>query len=506
MEPTEMKETPKKTNPLFPFMGIGSLIYAFFYTFFLYKNSSGITYPFFVGGTCLFFYLYLQKSGITAKKFSIYITLSLILLGISTCMTDSWILIFLNKVSIFCLFFYLILHNLYEDKNWDITKYIGSVINIAFSSLLHIFKPFEDLTLFCKNKRLEEEKPQGKGKYVFFGILIALPLLLVILLLLGSADAVFGKFVDTIFSFKIDFGYNFSGIIFLFLFAFFASYSIMSRLSVHDLKEEIPDKRTAEPVIGITFTGMISIVYLIFCFIQIVYLFGGWGTLPDGYTYASYAREGFFQLVFICLLNLALVLICMKRFRESRLLKGILIFISLCTYIMIASSVYRMILYIQVYYLTFLRVFVLWALSVIFLLMTGALIMICMENFPLVRYCLIIVTSFYLVFSFSHPDYWIARYNLAHCMTSEEMQKSLDDNTYYSLETFKDFGYLSRLSTDAAPVMFKMAEELGYNSGDFNYWIVDYSVKTIYKNNPSIRCFNFSRQKAYAIYAKDRDI
>ena len=61
MEP--VKHETKAFNPLFPFMGIGSLIYAFFYTFFLYKNSSGITYPFFVGGTCLFFFLYLKKSG-----------------------------------------------------------------------------------------------------------------------------------------------------------------------------------------------------------------------------------------------------------------------------------------------------------------------------------------------------------------------------------------------------------------------------------------------------------
>ena len=52
MEP--VKHETKVFNPLFPFMGIGSLIYAFFYTFFLYKNSSGITYPLFVGGTCLF--------------------------------------------------------------------------------------------------------------------------------------------------------------------------------------------------------------------------------------------------------------------------------------------------------------------------------------------------------------------------------------------------------------------------------------------------------------------
>lgn len=477
---------PKKTNPLFKFMGIGSLIYAVCYTFFLYKNNSGITYPFFVGGTCLFFFLYLKKSGITAKKFSIFITISLILLGISTCTTDSWVLIFFNKFGILCLFFYLMLHNLYEDKNWGLLKYAGSVINIICTSLIFIFRPFSDFAAYNKEKRELENKTEGKGKYVLIGIAIALPLLLVILLLLGSADAVFGNILSSIMFFDIDFSDYFWGISFLFLFAFFASYSIMSRLAFHNLKEEVSDKRTAEPVIGITFTGIISVVYLIFCLIQIVYLFGGLGTLPENYTYASYAREGFFQLVFVCLINLALVLICMKHFRESNLLKGILTFISVCTYIMIASSTYRMLLYIQVYYLTFLRVFVLWALFVIFLLMTGALVIIYKKEFPLTRYCVITLTVCYLIFSFAHPDYWIACYNLDHSMSNTN-------------EVYDDYYYLKNLSCDAAPAIYAKADEYGYEESN---WFLRYSLKITVNSLPkqSVRKWNLSRWKAYDLY------
>lgn len=517
MEP--VKHETKTLNPLFPFMGIGSLIYAFFYTFFLYKNSSGITYPFFVGGTCLFFFLYLKKSGLTAKKFSVFIIVSLMLLGISTCLTDSWILLFFNKLGIFCLFFYLVLHNLYQDKNWGLPKYAGAITTVVFSSLCHIGKPFTDFSAFRKSHSPEDKISEGKGKYVLLGVIIALPLLFIILLLLGSADAVFGNILENIFTFDFDFSDHVFGIAFTFLFAFFAAYSIMSRLNVHDIREEVTDKRTSEPLIAITFTGLISFIYLIFCSIQVVYLFGGLGTLPSGYTYASYAREGFFQLVFVCLINLALVLICMKRFRKSNVLRGILTFISLCTYIMIASSAYRMILYIQVYYLTFLRVFVLWALAVIFLLMTGALIMIYREAFPLVKYCLIIVTSFYLVFSFAHPDYWIARYNLDHAISAEDQQQSREDGTYSSLEVFKDFYYLKGLSMDAAPVIFEKAAQLGYDDGKYNAWFLTYAsdiVKVSWRDDDpvfpvengnlpkkmSIRSFNFSRWTAYNAYTK----
>ena len=515
-------EPPGNINPYFSFMGIGSLIYAFFYTFFLYKNASGITYPFFVGGTCLFFFLYLKKSGITAKRLSVFLTVCLMALGISTCTTDSYVLIFLNKLGIFFLFFYLMLHNLYEDKSWDLPKYLFSAINVSVLSLAYIFHPFIDLSDFLKEKRKAANKPEGQGKYVFFGILIALPLLFVIVLLLSSADAVFSEIFDRLFTLDFDFT-HLSGILIMFLFAFFASYSIMCRLSFHRLKEEVADKRTGEPVMGITFTGLIALVYLVFCYIQIVYLFGGLGTLPSDYTYASYAREGFFQLVFVCLINLMLVLICMKRFRANKILKGILTFISACTYVMIASSTYRMLLYIQAYQLTFLRVFVLWALLVIFLLMSGALATIYRESFPFTRYCLVSVTVLYIMFSFAHPDYWIAKYNLGQYRpgSSEGENSGQRDLPASYVDGNTDFYYLRNLSLDAAPVIFGKADESGYGAHP-EWWFTGYGsgiVKASYDyqtkelnelwveegrclpKNMSPRKWNLSRWRAQKIYA-----
>jgi len=499
---TEKKETV--SNPFFTFMEAGSLLYAFLFTFFLYKNNSGITYPFFVGGTCCFFFLYLRKSGITAKKTALFPFISMILLGISTCMTDSWILIFFNKLGIFFLFFYLVLHSMYEDKHWDFSKYLSSIINIICTSLVFILRPFTDFFVFLKNEKEKKDKPEGNGKYIFFGILIAIPLLFVILLLLGGADAVFSSILDKLFSWDFNFKFNhIFEICSLFLFAFIASYSMMCRLSLHNIKEEYTDKRKLEPVIGITFTSLISLVYLIFCYIQIFYLFGGLGTLPDNYTYASYAREGFFQLVFVCLINLILVLVCMKYFRENKVLKGILTFISLCTYIMIASSVYRMVLYIKAYDLTFLRVFVLWSLLIIFLLVSGALIMIYRKDFPYTGFCLVTVTILYLVFSFSHPDYWIARYNLS----------SKAETDYY---------YLKRLSLDSAPAIFNYKANSKFNINS-DTWFEEYASRMVRKSydfkvdeldeiwkeegnclpkNLSLRKWNLSRWTAYKDYEK----
>lgn len=54
MEPVKTNETTTPVNPLFPVMGIGSLLYALLYTICLYHNPSGISYPFYIGGTACF--------------------------------------------------------------------------------------------------------------------------------------------------------------------------------------------------------------------------------------------------------------------------------------------------------------------------------------------------------------------------------------------------------------------------------------------------------------------
>jgi len=67
-------------------------------------------------------------------------------------------------------------------------------------------------------------------------------------------------------------------------------------------------------------------------------------------------------------LNLLLVLAGMRFFKESKILKVLLTLMCLCTFIMIASSAMRMILYIKTYHLTFLRILVLWGLLVLFVI------------------------------------------------------------------------------------------------------------------------------------------
>ena len=206
-------------------------------------------------------------------------------------------------------------------------------------------------------------------------------------------------------------------------------------------------------------------------------------TLPAGYTYASYARQGFFQLLFLCIFNLMLVLCCMTKYEMSRLLRIVLLVFSGCTYMMIASSVYRMIMYIDAFYLTFLRILVLWFLALLAVLMAGVMGNIIKENFSLFRYGIVVVTVFYLVFSFGHPDYWIAKYNLA--MMEDEM-------------SYSDVSYLCSLSLDAAPAIAQCEPE--HEHSDEKYWCVACKLEEYFEEvedtELNIRTFNLSKYHA----------
>nr|MBQ8253081.1 DUF4173 domain-containing protein [Lachnospiraceae bacterium] len=430
-------ETIRKIVENFPVFGMTGFLYAVFFCFCLYKNMYSYTSFLLCGVTVAYFLFCFKKLEITSCKLRIFYIICICLLGLSNMLTASGILIFLNYVGIILLLFCFLINHFYDTEKWDFSKYTGALLQTIFSSFARVDYPFKSFSLYYKkNQKLKN----SKVLYVITGLLISVPLLLVIIPLLLSADIVFSDLVDTIFSKMFedfDFGIlmgitmtTFIGLIF--------SQGILIELCGKHINPEVKEKKTMEPIIAITFTSVLTLVYLCFSVIQIVYLFIGNMTLPDHYTYALYAREGFFQLLFVCVINLILVLFCMSHYRDNKILKGILTVICGCTYIMIISSALRMLMYIGEYHLTFLRVFVLLALFVLFLCLTGVVISIFKPSFKLFTYMLVVVSVCYIAFSLSRPDTYIASYNI--------VTEASDMYYYYDL------------SPDAAPIL----KEHGY--------------------------------------------
>ena len=426
----------------FKFFGPATFLYAVWYAFCMFHNGSGVTFPFFVAGSLFYLCFSLSKLEISLKKGSGFYMVSMMLLAVSTFGTDDGRIIFFNKTGIFLLMMALLLSLFYDTSRWKLGKYLGSILTMVFCSFGELRGVFADCTAYCK----EKDRKNRTGIYIALGIVIALPLLLVVTALLGDADVVFRQVTKKFFA-GIRLG-NVLDVAFRIVFLFLASYQLLAYLCKKTMREEVTDKRKGEPILAITTTTLLSVVYLVFSAIQIVYLFLGQMQLPEGYTYAKYAREGFFQLLAVSILNLVIVLVCMGFFRENKVLKIILTVMSLCTFIMIASSALRMIFYIQSYYLTFLRLLVLWGLALLFVLFVGITVSIYREKFPLFRYCMAVVTVLYIVLSFSHPDYIIATVNLS------------NEQDYY---------YLSTLNADAAPALIPYMAKQGYDLDCFDW-------------------------------------
>lgn len=504
----EKKKKQENRAKRFGDLSVGCLLYALFYTFCLYRNRSGITAPFFIGGTLFFCGYYFKKSGVTAVKENRFWMMALMMLGIVTCMTDSEVLINLNSLLSIVLFSVILLQNFHQEKaaGWRVSTWSKAVVYLICGSMGQIGKPFMDGIAYFKSRNKKAVDGQQKEKQrqiagaVLIGVAVSMPILCIVGLLLISADALFFQMCSHMamkfLMWEIP-EWALNGavirIALMIICVFIYAYAVLVYCRKKNLIEQATEEKKTEwdAYIAITFTAMIAVMYCLFCGVQIFGLFLGKMKLPEGYTYAGYARQGFFQLLFVCLFNICLVLVCLACFKAHKVLQVMLTVISACTYIMIASSAYRMLLYISSYHLTFLRVFVLWALAVIAVLMAGVICRIYHADFRLFHYMLVTVTVGYLCFATVHPDYWIAKYNIS------RMEQGEDVDTWY----------LSRyLSADAAPAFTELnvMEQEAFGS-DVKSIKEDYYNRIIEKTDDMhVRNWNISRAVARSLAEKEQ--
>lgn len=440
----------------YPYFGLLSLIYAALCALFLYRNTSGITFPLFTAATIAYFYLCFRKLNIPWKKSSICYVAGIELLGISTCLTANGVILAVNKLGMFLLLICFLLHTVYDDRSWDLLKYFCAFFEAVVMAFSCVARPVTDWIEHSRLMRRQYGKKTRRsnaGLYVVIGLAVGIPLALFMLVLLASADAVFGGWISRIFDvpFWTLFQHLF-WIVLLMVVAFFGAYMLAAYMNERGISMETAQNKKAEPAAAITVAAVLSFVYVLFCAVQIVYLFVGGATgalsLPDGMTYAEYARTGFFQLLFVSVCNLLLVVVGIRCFHPHIALKILLCVITACTYIMIASSALRMVMYIQYKYLTNLRILVLWACFVLLLLVTGVMITIFRQGFPLFRFGVIAVSVCYIILSFARTDYWIAKVNI------DNMQEETQYAFFAGTPVYDDYGYLARkLSMDAAPAI-----------------------------------------------------
>ncbi|TAH68169.1 MAG: DUF4173 domain-containing protein [Anaerolineaceae bacterium] len=474
-----MEETLNKHNHIrnnFGLYGGLSLIFGIIATLLFYKAGIGLNSFIFTITMVIILVIVSKKLKIGVSKGSSLCFLGAILLGISNVLTSSGSLQFLNSIGILLLLEVSLIRLFYAEKAISLIEYLFIILILPIKALSSIGMLFVDSNRYVKDKNLIKNE---KIRNIFIGCLIAIPLMVVSIALLSSADIIFGKITWSIFEWI--FYRDFYIIVLMIFIGTLLCYSLLCG-ATKESSVKVQNKSKANSTIGITVSTLLLSVYILFCGIQVLYLFsGGLFQLPAEFTYAEYARRGFFELLAVTCFNIILILICVNVFEENKWLNAILTAITASTYIMIASATYRMLLYIGAYHLTFLRLFVLLFLLIDALLLAGVIISMYHKKFPLFEYSVIVISVCYLLFSFSKPDYHIAKYFVAH-----------NENI-----TNEDIPFLTiELSYDAASVVVPFLNEQ-YEYDIYTYIDKYYDRVEARANTRDIRDYNFSYQKAF---------
>lgn len=476
----------------------------------IYSIISGISYVYFIfvpylgiGMTVfallqLALILYLTKDRIEVKnKKSLLLFIPILVLTSRYFLSDSYTFYLSNFAVIFLLYSTMVL--LMMDDLLIENQGLIFIMKI----LCTVFKPLFYFNIPVKWSIESNKDNQNRIliKKILIGIVISIPCLVIIISLLSAADLVFESKIDVLFNsfgniispltiFKIVFGI----LVGLYLFGLF--YMIFEKKSEgkDEANPETTEKIILKPQGDLVIINVILIailvIYTLFALIQFKYLFAG-AALPSGFTYAEYARRGFFELLFLSFINIGLILIIIYLTKDKiynstnktgNYVKALMLYLCAITVLLLVSSFYRMVLYNNEYGFTELRLLV--SIFLVFesigLLITFYFII--KPRFNIIATYSLICLVFYLTINIINLDYFIAKNNI-------DMYFDGKDLDYY---------YLVNLSADAAPQMARLLNSTDDNAkvAANTYFI---RIKDRCSEIKDWRSFNLSRERAIKI-------
>ena len=236
---------------------------------------------------------------------------------------------------------------------------VRSDFKVSLENMFLVFKLFpKNLFKNLKFIKIDTKKEKNdKVINIIFGTIIGVFISGLILALLTSADAYFDKFLSSIaININVNFKlwYVIKGIIY-FVILFVIGINLFKNKEIA-LKES--KKSRANKTVVTTMLFIVNFVFVLFLISEISKLCGNFLKVPKGYIYSSYAREGFFQLLFVTLINFGIILYLIYKtnlVKEDKKVKCLVLSLIAFSIFLIFNSYYRMFLYIGRFGFTNLR-------------------------------------------------------------------------------------------------------------------------------------------------------
>jgi len=242
-----------------------------------------------------------------------------------------------------------------------------------------VFSPFsafgECMRVIVSN--IKKKKQGRKIGYIFIGLIISLPVTFICAGLLMSADDVFKNVMSRIVHFGldeiIDFIIRFSFGIPVASYLFGMLFTNVKGENSPSAENPFPTHVLPVPVIC-SAVAPVCLLYAIFFISHFTYLTSAlFGSLHTDFSYAEYARQGFFELCAVAFINLIIVIFLNifdkknENNATSKAVKFFTLFIISSTIILIITALGKMLLYIDTYGLTRLRVYTSWFMVLLLL-------------------------------------------------------------------------------------------------------------------------------------------
>lgn len=301
------------------------------------------------------------------------------------------------------------------------------------------------------------KKSMGFLLKLIIGLAVAaIPTAVVLLLLLY--DASFESLINRIFDFDIVTVLSHVASLFYAVFIGAFIYSIyISSVDGRDIdfltEEKIRQReskiRFSPVATSVAASVPLLAVYVIFFISQWKYYISGFtGVLPQDFSYAEYAREGFFQLCAVSAINLVIISVIIAFSKKSRfyslVIKTLTCVFSAFTLVLISTAIAKMVMYIKCYGLTQKRIYATWFMAVLALIFIAVALSRFIPKIKIAAVSSAIVVIAFSALSLCNVDSIIAKYNV---------DRYLDG----SLKTV-DVVALSNLGDAAVPDMVRLAK------------------------------------------------
>lgn len=461
-------------------MTAGALLLGILFVWLFYDKYPGISVPIFVIAFYALLFAYTRPVLTKEAKFGWFLSIPVFMISLTYAIYGNEALMLLD---ILALPVFIVLQTLLiTDVNTFKWHSPGIIIDLLYGMvarcLLHVFKPAKILISMFKRKT-ENNTGRSAGFKVLIGLAISVPLLLILFPLLSSADMVFGRLADKLPDlFKnINLGEIIAKIIiaiviFLLSFSYLWSLGHKERIAdsvMNGMTPKTPEqKRRWDPIIITTVTVTVDILYVIFVAIQFAYLFGSFG-LPEGFTYAEYARSGFFELILVSLLNIAFLAATLTYTQNGsagidialRLFNSVMIG---CTIVMLVSAYYRMTLYEEAYGFTFLRIMTTAFMFFLLALFIITFARVWIDGLPLLKPYIAAAVVAFTVVNYINVDEMIAKNNIERYYNT----KKIDMEYFRSLSGSVTDDLITLAKADDKNVSARAAEMLAQRKDALN--------------------------------------